>query len=53
LVGQGVEDRDKGNPYGEEENFLEDMDGIRIPDPPTRLGRGRLTIRNFPARSVG
>lgn len=46
LVGQGVEDRDKGIPYGEE-YFLEDMDGIQIPDPPTRLGSGRLTIRNF------
>lgn len=48
LVGQGVEDSDEGIPYGEE-YFLEDMDGIRIPDPPTRLGSGRLTIRNFSA----
>jgi hypothetical protein len=48
LVGQGVEDRDEGIPYGEE-YFLEDMDGIRIPDPPTRLESGRLTIRNFSA----
>ena len=48
LVGQGVEDRDEGIPY-REEYFLEDMDGIQIPDPPTRLGSGRVTIRNFSA----
>ena len=48
LVGQGVEDREEGIPYGEE-YFLEDMDGIRIPNPPTRLGSGRVTIRNFSA----
>ena len=48
MVGQGVEDRDEGIPYGEE-YFLEDMDGIQIPDPLTWLGSGRLTIRNFSA----
>jgi hypothetical protein len=48
LVGQGVKDRDEAKPYGEE-YFLQDMDGIQIPDPLTRLGCGRATIRNFSA----
>jgi hypothetical protein len=48
LVGQGVEDRDEGTPYGEE-YFLQNMNGIQIPDPPRRLGSGRTTIRNFSA----
>ena len=48
LVGQGVEDRQDNVPY-DEPFFLENMEGIEIPDPPTRLGSGRMTIRRFSA----
>ena len=48
LVGQGVEDRPDNVPY-DEPFFLEDLEGIQIPDPPTRLGSGRMTVRGFSA----
>lgn len=48
LVGQGVNDRDDNVPY-DEEYFLEDMENVQIPGPPTRLGSGRVTIRHFSA----
>lgn len=48
VVGQGVNDRSSDVPF--DEPFLtEGVDGLEFPDPPTRLGSGRLTIKNFSA----
>jgi len=46
LVGQGVQDRPEDVPY-DEPFFLEGLEGLQIPDPPTRLGSGRVTVRGF------
>jgi len=46
IVGQGLQDREESEPYGEP--FLrEGVDGLEIPETPTGIGSGRLTIRNF------
>lgn len=46
LAGQGIFDRDEGEAY--QEPYLADgLEGLDIPDPPTRIGTGRMTIRNL------
>ena len=46
VVGQGLQDRPAGVPYAEPSLLV---DGLDIPDPPTRLGSGRMTINFFHA----
>ena len=46
VVGQGIQDRPKDVPYAEP--FLQ-VEGLDIPDKPTRLGSGRMTIKGFSA----
>ena len=53
IYGQGVQDRPEGVPPKKGTEFLvEDplLDTVDIPPVPTRIGSGRLTIRNFEAR---
>lgn len=47
LVGQGIQDRGPDKAYDEPSLLVhEELD---IPDPPTRLGSGRMTIKGFSA----
>lgn len=46
IVGQGLQDRPAGVPYAEPCLVV---DGLDVPDPPTRLGSGRMTINFFHA----
>mmetsp|Transcript_5439 Transcript_5439/g.8929 ORF Transcript_5439/g.8929 Transcript_5439/m.8929 type:complete len:896 (+) Transcript_5439:182-2869(+) len=48
IVGQGIDDRPDDEPYAE--SFLtEGLEGLELPEKPTRMGSGRLTIRHFAA----
>jgi hypothetical protein len=46
IVGQGLHDRPPDIPY-DEPYLTEGLEGIEFPKKPTRMGTGRLTLRNF------
>jgi hypothetical protein len=53
IYGQGVRDRPVGVPPEKGTEFLDEdplLDSIDFPPVPTRMGSGRMTMRNFEAR---